>query len=150
MIAVSPLRRADDKKTAASAEYVQRTEKRLLNEEIPFMNEDQFRRSKKLVRSLCANLDYGNCLLLDNQFGTCVCPQLISYSLICKYFRTAVLPADWELYVEIMETDTQMRCGDCSQPLTPGSKNTLYCEPCANKRTRRNKREWARKNRGRK
>ena len=113
------------------------------------MDEFQFRRAKKLVRSLCANNDYGNCLLLDNGFDTCVCPQLISYSLICKYFRAAVLPADRELHAEIMGTDHRKRCGECLQPFVPKHKNTLYCKSCAAKRTRQKKREWVRKYRGR-
>ena len=116
---------------------------------IPFMDESQFRRAKKLVRSLCANHDYGNCLMLDSIFGTCVCPQLISYSLICKYFRAAVLPADRELHAEIMRPDLQRKCGDCLQPFVPHRKNTLYCKSCAARRTRQNKREWMRKFRGR-
>ena len=117
-------------------------------EQIPFMNETQFRRAKKLVRSLCANHDYGNCILLDNRFGTCVCPQLISYSLICKYFRTAVLPADKELHAEVMGTDPRRHCGDCLQPFMPSRYNALYCHSCAAKRQRRSKREWARKSKG--
>ena len=39
------------------------------------------------------NYDCGNCLLLDNG-EECVCPQSITYSLICKWFRAAVLPLD--------------------------------------------------------
>ncbi|MCL1855452.1 MAG: cysteine-rich VLP domain-containing protein [Clostridia bacterium] len=113
------------------------------------MDESQFRRAKKLVRSLCANHDYGNCVLLDNGSEACVCPQLISYSLICKYFRNAVLPAERELHAEIMGTDTRRHCGDCLQPFMPKRKNTLYCKSCAARRTRKNKREWIRKYRGR-
>ena len=41
----------------------------------------------------CCNYDCGNCLLLDNG-EECVCPQSITYSLICKWFRAAVLPLD--------------------------------------------------------
>lgn len=121
-----------------------------MTERIPFMTESQYRRAKKLVRSLCANLDYGNCLLLDNRFGTCVCPQLISYSLICKYFRAAVLPADKELHAEIMRTDLHRHCGDCLQLFLPERKNNLYCKSCVAKRERTRKREWARKNKGKK
>jgi hypothetical protein len=121
-----------------------------MTDPIPIMNESQFRRAKKLVRSLCANHDYGNCLLLGNGFRTCVCPQLISYSLICKYFRAAVLPADKELHAEIMGTDQRRQCGDCLQPFLPERKNNLYCKSCVEKRERTRKREWARKNKGKK
>ena len=114
-------------------------------EPIPFMNETQFRRAKQLIRSECANHDYGNCVLLENRFGACACPQLISYSLICKYFRSAVLPLDKELHTEIMETDNRRYCGDCQQPFVPDRKRTLFCKSCAARHKRQCKREWARK-----
>ena len=119
-----------------------------MTEQIPFMNESQFRRTKKLIRSLCANHDYRNCLLLDNGFRTCVCPQLISYSLICKYFRAAVLPADKELYAEILDTDQRRQCGGCSRLFVPERKNNLYCESCMSRRKRKRQREWVREKRG--
>lgn len=115
---------------------------------LPRMDEAQFRRAKKLIRSLCANYDNGYCLLLDDGYDPCVCPQLISYSVLCKYFRAAVLPADKELYAKIMDADSRRRCADCKEHFLSGSKNTLYCHSCADKRKRRSKREWARKNRG--
>ena len=133
---------------AAIAAGKQTTQDAQTPEKIPFMDELLFRRAKKLARSLCANLYDGNCVLLDNGFDTCVCPQLISYSLICKYFRTAVLPADRELHGEIMGIDHRRLCGDCLQPFMPKHKNTLYCKSCAARRTRQNKREWVRKYRG--
>ena len=63
----------------------------------------QAMRVRRLVRSLCANCDEdGNCLLLeDGEKQRCV--QLISrYGLYCKYFFEAVLPADRELFTQIM------------------------------------------------
>lgn len=115
--------------------------------DLPRMTEAQFRRAKKLIRKLCANYDKGCCLLLDDG-ETCICPQLISYSLLCKYFRTAVLPADKELDAEIMHKDTRRRCAECGKPFATRSKNTRYCKSCAANRTRRSKRKWAAKNRG--
>ena len=61
-------------------------------------------RVRRLVRRLCANCDEdGNCLLLeDGERQQCV--QLISrHGLYCKYFFEAVLPADRELFTQIME-----------------------------------------------
>ncbi len=115
--------------------------------DLPRMTETQFRRAKKLIRKLCANCDNGNCLLLDDG-ETCVCPQLISYSLLCRYFRAAVLPTDKELYAEIMNADSRKKCAECGKPFAAESKNALYCKACAANRTRRKKREWAAKNRG--
>ena len=62
------------------------------------LDEKQYRAVKKMTRAACANNDCGNCLLLDDG-ETCVCVQSISYSLLCRYFREAVLPADRQLSV---------------------------------------------------
>ena len=64
------------------------------------LNDAQYRRVKKLTRCHCANNVRGCCLLLDDG-EPCVCVQAISYSLICRYFREAVLPADRELCAEL-------------------------------------------------
>ena len=55
-----------------------------------------------LVRRTCCNCRKGNCLLLDDgERHKCV--QLISLSAIyCNYFLRAVLPAEKELYAEIL------------------------------------------------
>lgn len=60
--------------------------------EIPHMTYQQYRTARRLVHE-CCNYDCGNCLLLDDGEG-CICPQSITYSLICKWFRAAVLPLD--------------------------------------------------------
>lgn len=110
------------------------------------MNEAQLRRARKLIRALCANCDGGNCLLLDDG-EPCVCVQSISYSLLCRYFRAAVLPTDRTLCAEVMEADNRKRCADCGTLFSPPGKNTLYCPSCAARRTRLKKREWAARNR---
>lgn len=60
----------------------------------------QSRKVNTLVKKECCNCENGNCILLDDG-DTCVCPQLISYSLLCKWFRIAVLPLDKLLYAEL-------------------------------------------------
>lgn len=64
---------------------------------------------RRMVRRLCANCDEdGNCLLLEDG-ETQRCVQLISrYGLYCKYFLEAVLPADRELFAQIMEHNNQI------------------------------------------
>lgn len=66
------------------------------------LTEDQSKRVHKLVRKRCSNCIRDNCLLLDDgEEHTCV--QLISrYGIYCKYFLSAVLPNDKELYEEIL------------------------------------------------
>ena len=76
------------------------------------MNGRQFRRSKSLIRRLCANYDSGSCLLLEENFEPCPCPQLLTCSLLCKYFRTAVLPADADLYAEVMGISGALSAAD--------------------------------------
>ena len=58
---------------------------------------------RKLARRTCCNCVDGNCLLLDDgEENKCV--QLIArYGIYCKYFREAVLPAEKELYEEILQ-----------------------------------------------
>ena len=57
----------------------------------------------RLVRDLCANCTQGNCLLLDDgEEHKCV--QLLCISgIYCNYFKEAVLPAEKELYDQILK-----------------------------------------------
>ena len=82
------------------------------------LNDAQHRRVKKLTRCHCANNVRGCCLLLDDG-EPCVCVQAISYSLICRYFREAVLPADRELCADLAATaDTRKKCELCPPAAT--------------------------------
>ena len=56
----------------------------------------QKRRASGLIRRECCNCEDGNCLALDDG-DTCACPQMISFSVCCKWFRWAVLPLDGTL-----------------------------------------------------
>ena len=116
-------------------------------DEIKRLTPAQRARCNRLIRRLCANYDGGNCMPLDDGEG-CVCVQMISYSLLCKYFRTAVLPADRELYAEIMATDTRKRCVACGAVFVPRSNRALYCERCAKAIERQRTRERVRRYRG--
>ena len=60
---------------------------------LPYMDYQQHRAARRLVHE-CCNYDNGNCILLDNG-EPCVCVQSISYSLLCRWFISAVLPLDW-------------------------------------------------------
>ena len=58
---------------------------------------------RRLARRECCNRVDGNCLLLDDG-EECKCVQLISrYGINCNYYLKAVLPADKELYEEILQ-----------------------------------------------
>ena len=99
----------------------------------------QRRRCNRLIKKLCANYDDGNCLPLDEGDG-CVCVQMISLSLICKYFRNAVLPADKELYADIFRQRTY-HCVECGAAFVPNSNRQKYCPACSKKVHRRQKNE---------
>ena len=59
---------------------------------IPRMSYPQYRKARRLTHE-CCNYCNGNCLLLDDG-EECVCVQSISYSLLCRWFKVAVLPLD--------------------------------------------------------
>ena len=111
--------------------------------EILRLTPSQRLRCNRLIKRLCANYDDGNCLLLDDG-EPCVCPQTISYSLLCRYFRNAVLPAEKELYAEIFKQRTY-HCAECGAAFTPNSNRQKYCPSCRKKVHRRQKNESARK-----
>lgn len=115
------------------------------------LSEKQFRAVRKMTRAACANNDRGCCLLLDDG-EPCKCVQAISYSLLCRYFREAVLPADKELFADIMREKpaSRQQCAVCAKPFLPGSNRAKYCPDCAKKVRRRQKAEQERKRRLRK
>ncbi len=121
----------------------------------PRLTERQFHRTKRLIRRLCANYDGGNCLLLDNG-EVCPCPQLITRSLVCKYFCAAVLPDNRALWAELMTAKPVKRCRICGVPVVSLSNAAKYCPECAARERRRRDRERRRNrpstsaNRGRK
>ena len=97
---------------------------------IPRMNYRQYRKARKLTHECCNYCD-GNCLLLDDG-EECVCVQSISYSLLCRWFRAAVLPLDAALCAEISKSrDEVKRCVECGAVFTPKSNRAKYCPDCA-------------------
>ena len=112
----------------------------------PRMDHKQLRRSKKLIRKLCCNYDHGNCLALDDG-EPCVCVQGISYSLLCNWFRNAVLPADHELLADVMRERPGKCCAVCGKPVYSSSNRAKYCPDCARKVHRRQKTASDRKRR---
>lgn len=75
------------------------------------LNSKQSAKVRKLARRKCCNCVDGNCQLLgisqkrcSDDGVPCRCVQLYSlYGIYCKCFLTAVLPADKELYEEILQ-----------------------------------------------
>ena len=97
---------------------------------IPRMNYRQYRKARKLTHECCNYCD-GNCLLLDDG-EECVCVQSITYSLLCRWFRAAVLPLDAALCAEISKSrDEVKRCVECGAVFTPKYNRAKYSPDCA-------------------
>ena len=47
--------------------------------------------------------------------------------LCCNYFKNAVLPADKELFADVMKTCNEKHCRICGKVFIPKSKNQRYC-----------------------
>lgn len=108
-----------------------------MSDHIPRMTYQQYRAARRLVHE-CCNYDNGNCLALDDG-EPCVCVQSISYSLLCKCFRAAVLPLDTALFAALFPRRDTKRCSECGAVFVPGSNRAKYCAECAAKVHRRQK-----------
>ena len=99
-----------------------------------------------LIRRECCNYADGGCIALDDG-DACACPQKISCSVCCKWFRWAVLPLDGTLEAEIFQDKDTKRCAICGQAFLPKSNRGKYCPDCAARVHRRQKAESERKRR---
>ena len=93
---------------------------------LPQMTPRQRIRANKLIRRLCANCMDGECVMLD-----CECPQMISYTVLCKYFKKAVLPVDKVLEAEIFKNRSNTsNCQRCGTAFLPSNNSQKYCVEC--------------------
>lgn len=115
-------------------------------EKILHLNEVQKRKVCKLIKLECANYFEGNCDLLDRGVEV-PCPQMISYSVLCRYFLSSVLPGDNALYAELLEPDKVKKCVRCGTVIASYSNKTKYCKKCARLEANRQKAEYARRRR---
>lgn len=99
-------------------------------------------RSVRGLTKRCCNFSGGDCLLLDG-----VCPQAVSRSLICRWFRHAVLPEQPKLERGIFNPKQLHRCEVCGRGILTRSGRAKYCRDCAAKVHRKQKAESARKRR---
>lgn len=99
-------------------------------------------RSVRGLTKHCCNFFDGECLLLDG-----VCPQHISRSLLCRWFRRAVLPRQPKLEQAILSPKKLRRCEVCGTGILARSGRTKYCPACAKEVHRQQKAKSARKRR---
>lgn len=93
----------------------------------PTLNASTKNRAYALIRRECCNLDGdGYCLPLDTK-----CPQMISESIVCKWFRNAVLPLDKELDAVLNNAANMKKCERCRRLFVPTSNRAKYCVECA-------------------
>ena len=118
--------------------------------EVLRMSDTQFKTAKALIKGLCCNYDRvtGSCLLLERD-EVAPCPQLISQSVICKYFRDVLLEdRDGKtLKAEIMGEDHRKICTVCGSQFRAISSRAKYCAKCAKAMERRKATERKRKQR---
>ena len=110
------------------------------------MTPAQRKQANALIRRECCCYEDGNCLLLDDG-DTHTCPQTISFSVCCKWFRWSVLPLDGTLEAEIFRDKDLKRCAVCGGVFVPKSNRAKYCPGCAARVHRRQKTESERKRR---
>lgn len=102
-----------------------------MSKKLPRLTPKQRVSVNALVKKECCNYDEGNCLLLDDGETHC-CPQLISFSLLCQYFRRAVLPLNPELEDRILNPyKTTSKCVECGRTFKKNSNSHKYCDICA-------------------
>ena len=90
----------------------------------------QRKQAASLIRRECCCCEDGNCIVLDDG-DACTCPQTVSFSVCCKWFRWAVLPLDGTLEAEIFRDKDLKCCAVCGGVFVPKSNRAKYCPGCA-------------------
>ena len=106
----------------------------------------QRKQANALIRRECCNYEDGNCMPLDDG-DTHTCPQTISFSVCCKWFRWSVLPLVGTLEAEIFRDKDLKRCKVCGGVFVPKSNRGKYCPDCAGRMKRINAAKRKRKQR---
>ena len=88
------------------------------------MTPAQRKQANALIRRECCCYEDGNCMLLDDG-DTHTCPQTISFSVCCKWFRWSVLPQIGTLEAEIFRDKELKRCAVCGREQGPAIETTV-------------------------
>ena len=115
---------------------------------LPRMTGRQKQDAVRLIRKRCSAHDKGNCLYLDDGEYV-VCPQCISYSVCCKFFRRVLLydKDGEELEAELFRKDSIKHCVICGETFFSTSNRAKYCDTCKADVQRKQKAEYARRRR---
>jgi hypothetical protein len=103
---------------------------------------------KKIIRRLCSNFCDGNCIRLD-QGEEVPCPQMLSASVCCRFFRNVLLkdPEAGTLEAEIFTSGTRKRCAVCGKTFCAKGNRAKYCAACKVVAQRQQQAEYARRKR---
>ena len=110
------------------------------------MTPTQRKQANALIRRECCCYEDGNCMFLDDG-DIHACPQTISFSVCCKWFRWSVLPQIGTLEAEVFRDKELKRCAVCGRVFVPKSNRAKYCPDCAARVHRWQKTESERKRR---
>ena len=112
------------------------------------MTPAQHREAKKIIRKLCSNYCDGNCIRLD-QGEEVPCPQMLSASVCCRFFRNVLLkdPEAGTLEAEIFTSGTRKCCAVCGKTFCAKSNRAKYCAACKVAAQRQQQAEYARRKR---
>ena len=115
---------------------------------LPRMTGRQKQDAVRLIRKRCSAHDKGNCLYLDDGEEV-VCPQCISYSVCCKFFRRVLLRDEEgkDLEAELFHKNDIKHCVICGEAFVSSSNRAKYCNDCKAAVQRKQKAEHARRRR---
>ena len=89
------------------------------------MTPTQRKQANALIRRECCCYEDGNCMFLDDG-DIHACPQTISFSVCCKWFRWSVLPQIGTLEAEVFRDKELKRCAVCGRVFVPKSNRGKY------------------------
>jgi hypothetical protein len=105
--------------------------KRKPDSSLPRLTARQRQAAVRLIRNICSNYNDGDCMLLDDG-DNCICPQSISYSVNCKFFKNVLLndKEGLSLKSELFRSDEVKRCAICGKHFASTSNHAKYCGNC--------------------
>ena len=112
------------------------------------MTPAQQRDARKIIRRLCSNCVNDNCIRLD-QSEEVPCPQMLSASVCCHFFRNVLLkdPEAGALEAGIFSSGTKKHCTICGKEFYSAGNRAKYCAGCKAGAQRKQQAEYARRRR---
>ena len=95
------------------------------------MTTEQHKAAAMLIKKLCSLESYGNCLWLSI-YEDIPCPQLLTPSVCCRFFRHVLLKdkSAVGLEAEVFKTSRLRYCLQCGKAYSANSNNSKYCPLC--------------------